>query len=221
MCIGHFAAPIKVDVVAMAYNKELVGADELPKKWEDILDPKWRGKMVMADAAASTGALQWYAAMRKTFGKEFMEALSKQDVLIRTGSGEVVNTMISGERPISCMVYQYHVETAISKGAPLKVLIPEEGAPVGVTQIAIAANGPNVEEAKKFIDFVMGYDAQLMWKQKYFTGSARDDLPETVSDTGAVSIKDLKQIASSPEDAQEYFDNNAELSDEWIELFKT
>jgi hypothetical protein len=67
----------------------------------------------------------------------------------------------------------------------------------------------------------MGYDAQLMWKQKYFTGSARDDLPETVSDTGAVSIKDLKQIASSPEDAQEYFDNNAELSDEWIELFKT
>lgn len=221
MCIGRFAAPIKVDVVAMAYNSELIGVDELPKKWGDILDPKWRGKMVMADASSSSGALHWYSAMRKAFGKPFVEELSKQEVLIRTGNGEVVNTMISGERPLSCMVYQYHVETAISKGAALKVLIPEEGAPVGVSHIAIAAKGPNITDAKKFFDFTLGYDAQLLWKQKYFTGSARDDLPDAASSTGAVSIKNLKQIASSPADVQEFFEQNAEISDEWVEMFKT
>jgi iron(III) transport system substrate-binding protein len=213
--------PTKVDVVAMAYNAEMLSPEEVPTKWEDILDEKWRGKMVMADAGSSSGALHWYSAMRKAYGNEFVEALAKQDVLIRTGNGEVVNTIISGERPLACMVYQYHTEIAISKGANLRVLVPAEGAPVFLSNIAIAKEAPNPEDAKKFIDFVLSRDAQLLWYQKYFTGSARNDLPARDLDTGGVAVSELKRIASSPDDMLEYHQENAAISDEWVNLFKS
>ncbi len=221
ICIGRYAAPIKLDVVGMAYNSEMISAEEAPKSWEDVLDPKWKGKMVMADAGSSAGALHWFAAIQKEFGNEFMEKLAEQDVLIRTGNGEVVNTLISGERPLSCMVYQYHTETAIERGAGLRVLIPEEGAPVGVSYLAIAADAPDPEGAKKFMDFALGYDAQHLWTRDYFTGTARVDVPPLELDTGGVPLSQMPRIGSTPADMVEFFERNAELTDEWVDLFKS
>lgn len=218
--IGNFAAPIKADVVAMLYNPELLSADEVPQSWEDILDPKWKGKMVMSDASSSSGALHWYAAMRKAFGRSYMERLAQQEVMVRTGSGEVVNTVISGERPLAAMVYQYHGLGAINRGADLKVLVPAEGAPVGYTHLGIVANGINPEGAKKFMDFAVSYQGQLAWQQKYFTGSVRSDLPAVSREHGAVPLSEMKRIASTPADMVEFFEQNAMLSDEWVSLFK-
>src|SRR3546814_4565184 len=87
--IGNFAAPTKADVSTIIYNTELVRPEDLPESWEDILKPDWKGKMVMSDASSSSGALHWYSAMRKHFGRGYMERLAKQEVMIRTGSGEV------------------------------------------------------------------------------------------------------------------------------------
>lgn len=219
--IGNFAAPIKADVVAMIYNPELVKPEDVPQSWEDILGPKWKGQMVMSDASSSSGALHWYAAMRKAFGRSYMEKLAEQEVMVRTGSGEVVNTVVSGERPLAAMVYQYHALGAIAKGANLMVLIPEEGAPVSYTHMGIVANGINPEGAKQFMDFATGYDGQVAWQKKYFTGSVRDDMPEISRAHGAVPLNKMKRIASTPADMVEFFGQNATLSDEWVALFKS
>jgi iron(III) transport system substrate-binding protein len=105
--IANYVAPIKADIVPMAYNPALIKPEDAPKSWEDLLNPKWKGRMVMPDAASSAGALQWYAAIRHVYGRSFMEKLAAQDILVRTGSGEVVETLISGERPLAAMVLQY------------------------------------------------------------------------------------------------------------------
>lgn len=210
---------IKADVTSIIYNTELVKPEDVPKSWEDLLHPKWKGKMTMSDAASSSGALHWYAAIRKTFGRSYVEKLAKQEVLIRTGSGEVVNTVISGERPLAAMVLIYHAEIAMSKGAKnLKVVVPSEGAPVGWTHLCIPAKAPNPEGAKRFMDFALGRDAQLAWQKQFFTGSMRDDLPPLAD--GSVRVSQVKRLASGASDMQEFFDKNAEISDEWTELFK-
>jgi iron(III) transport system substrate-binding protein len=219
--IGNFAGPTKSDVITMIYNSELIKAEELPQSWEDILKPEWKGRMVMSDASSSSGALHWYSAMRKHFGRGYMENLAKQDVMIRTGSGEVVNTVISGERPLAAMVLQYHALRAISKGAKLRVLVPKEGAPVSHAHLSIAADAANPEAAKKFMDFAFGREAQVAWQQRYFTDSMRDDMPEAPRDSGAVPLATMTRIASTPADEIEYFNNNAEISDEWVTLFKS
>lgn len=210
---------IKADVTSIIYNTELVKPEDVPKSWEDLLLPKWKGKMTMSDAASSSGALHWYAAMRKSFGRTYVEKLAKQDILIRTGSGEVVNTVVSGERPLAAMVLIYHAEIAMSKGAKnLKVVVPSEGAPVGWTHLCIAAKAPNPEGAKRFMDFALGREAQMAWQKQFFTGSMREDLPPPAD--GSVRVSQVKRLASSASDMQEFFDKNAEISDEWSELFK-
>jgi len=148
-----------------------------------------------------------------------VEKLAKQDVLIRTGSGEVVNTVISGERPLAAMVLIYHAEIAMSRGAKnLRVVIPSEGAPVNWTHFCIPAKAPNPEGAKRFLDFALGKEAQTTWQKEFFTGSMRDDMPASAD--GSVRVDQVRPLASGPKDMQEYFDKNTEISDEWSALFK-
>ncbi len=218
--IGNFAAPIKADILCMAYNPSLLKAEDAPKTWEDLLDPKWKGKMVMSDAASSAGALQWYAAVRHTYGKTYMEKLAKQDVLVRTGSGEVVETLISGERPLAAMLLQYHVLKNIAAGANLRVISPAEGVPVGYTYIAIPKGGKNPEAARKFIDYTLSKPAQDIWQSKYFTSSLRKDATTSSQDTGAKSLSEVKRLASSTKDMAAFFGQQTELADEWSQLFK-
>jgi iron(III) transport system substrate-binding protein len=218
--IPGYAWPIKADPMVMIYNTEVLTADEAPKHWEEILDSKWKGQMTMSDATSSSGALNWYASLRKAFGVEFMEALAEQDVLVRTGSGEVVNTVVSRERPLAAMVHQYHSLAAANKGAKLRVITPEEGVPVGYTYLSIAADGPTPEAAKKFIDFALGQEAQTVWQNNHFTLSLRDDAPALGHEYGAVPLSQVKRLASSRDDHLEYFEQNAMLADEWSLLFK-
>src|SRR5215218_5679222 len=216
---GFTGGPIKADVTSIVYNTELVKPEDVPTSWEDLLLPKWKGKMTMSDAASSAGALHWFSAIRKNFGRTYLEKLAKQDVLIRTGSGEVVNTVISGERPLAAMVLIYHAEIAMSRGAKnLKVAIPSEGAPVSLSHLCVAAKAPDPDAAKQFLDFTLSKEGQLAWQKEFFTGSMRDDMPPAAE--GSVRVDQIKRLASGPKEMQEFFDKNTEISDEWTELFK-
>ena len=218
--IPGFAAPISADPQSPAYNTELVSAEEAPKTWEDLLDPKWKGKMTMVDATSSGGALHWYSAMRKHFGKEFMEKLATQDILVRTGGGDVVNTLISGERPIAAILTQYHALKPISQGASLRLVTPDEGVPINYNAIFIPAAAPNPEGGKKFLDYALSKEAQTFLGEKYFTGSFRKDVGGGAADTGARPLSEVTPMASSREDMAEFFEQQEALSEEYATLFK-
>jgi iron(III) transport system substrate-binding protein len=215
-----FAGPISAEPMAMAYNTKILKEEEIPKRWEDLLDPKWKGRMTMSDAASSGGALHWYAAMRKTYGKSFLERLSKQNVLIRTGGGDVVNTLIAGERPLGAMLPQYHALGQIAKGAPLKIITPDDGLPINYSQIFIPARSSNPEGAKKFVDMALGREAQQFLQDKYFQVSLRKDIGPFSRESGARPITEVTPIASSPQDMEAFFGEQDMLTDEWRTLFK-
>ncbi|HYI91230.1 MAG TPA: extracellular solute-binding protein, partial [Beijerinckiaceae bacterium] len=61
--LPNFYGPLHGEPHVMAYNTELVPADQAPKRWEDLLHPRWKGKLVITDAASSASALHWYAAL--------------------------------------------------------------------------------------------------------------------------------------------------------------
>jgi ABC-type Fe3+ transport system substrate-binding protein len=118
------------------------------------------------------------------------------------------------------MVLIYHAQIAMSKGAKnLEIIIPAEGVPVSWSHICIAKDAPNLEWAQKFLDFTLSKEAQLAWRDKFFTGSARDDMPPPPP--GAIAVDKVKRLASTSADLQEYFEKNAEISDEWTDLFKS
>src|SRR3546814_99754 len=167
--------PIKALLMVIAYNRDHIPDEEAPQTWEDVLDPKWKDKMVMADAAYSGAALHWFGALRKTFGKGYMEALSKQNVLLRQGSGATADTLVSGERPLSPMMLHYRTFASIDKGANLQVVFPDQGIPISSVVIGLPKDAPNPELGRKFIDFALSKEAQDYWQREHHTPSLRKD----------------------------------------------
>jgi iron(III) transport system substrate-binding protein len=149
-----------------------------------------------------------------------MEKLAAQDILVRTGSGEVVETLISGERPLAAMVLQYHVLKNIAAGAKLRVISPEAGVPVGYTYICIPKGGKSPEAARKFVDYVLSKPAQDLWQTKFFNSSLRRDALVQGRESGARPLWEVKPLASSIEDMKTFFGQQNELADEWSQLFK-
>jgi iron(III) transport system substrate-binding protein len=213
-------APIKALVCCMAYNADVIKPEEAPRRWEDLLDPKWKGKLVTADAFSSGATLHWFGALRATYGKGFMEKLAKQNVLVRAGSGETTDTVISGERPVAAMILQYYVFDEIKKGANLNVVFPEEGLPISYEVIGIAKSAPNPDLAKQFVDFSLSKEAQTYWQKTYNTPSMRDDVEPLSRERGRRPLSEVKRLASSAADLDKLFDQQAELLDEWGNLFK-
>ena len=213
-------APIKALVLVIAYNRGMISDEEAPKTWEDILDPKWKDKMVMADAAYSGAALHWFAAMRKEFGPEFMEKLSKQNVLLRQGSGATADTVVTGERPLSPMMLHYRAFASIDKGADINVVMPQEGVPISYMVMGIPKDAPNPELGKQFMDFALSKDAQDYWQREFHTPSLRTDVEPLSREHGRRPLSEVTPIASTPQDMLEFHQNQTELLDEWNRLFK-
>jgi iron(III) transport system substrate-binding protein len=218
--VAGYAAPVAGETMAMAYNAEMVSAEEAPKTWEDLLDPKWKSKLALTDAASASSALHWFAAIQSVYGAEFMEKLSQQDVLVRTGGADVANTLVSGERPVAAAITQSHASRAIGKGGALRVVVPDAGAPIITNVIGIPAQAPDPETGKQFVDFILSEDVQVMLQDDFFSPSMRKGMPPIKLDTGAPPLTEVKPMASSQADLERFQAERAELMQEYMDLFK-
>ena len=212
--------PVNVLTVAIAYNADQIKPEEAPKTWEDLLNPKWKDKMVASDAASSGAILHSFSALQKAFGKSYMEKLAKQNVLVKIGSGATLQTVISGERPISALILDYYVAGAIAKGANLAIVQPDAGIPASLEIIAIPAAAPSPDVGKKFVDFALSKEAQDNWQQKHGTLSLRDDVAPVKLARGRKAMKDIKLLKSGIPDLEDSYHNQRQLLAEWSNLFK-
>ena len=218
--LAGYWTPINALTLSMAYNADHIRPEEAPKTWEDLLNPKWKGRMTMSDALYSGAALHWYAALRSAYGKSFMEKLAKQDILVRNGSGETTDTLISGERPLAAMLLDYYVVAAMRKAPTSIWCSPTEGIPASYEVIGLPAGGPNPDLGRKFLDFALSREAQEVWEAKHGTVSLRDDITPAKAERGRRLIKNTKLMASTVADMDKFFPQQRELLDEWIKLFK-
>ena len=155
-----------------AYNTNLVAAADAPKTFADLLDPKWKGKMVWGDSS-ETGGPFLITYMRLNWGEakalEFIKKLSKQAVVTRTSSiRNILDLVVAGEHHIMISPALHHVGGARKKGAPIQASMVD---PV------LARNGyfmlmktaPHPHAAMLLIDFILSKEAQnILRKARYF-----------------------------------------------------
>ncbi len=102
----------------IGYNTNLVPKDEAPKTWEDLLNPRWKGKL-----AIDNEEYFWYAGMLKHWGEEkgrkYMEALARQDLQWRSGHAQLADLMSTGEFSVTVVVYPDQIENMKQKGQPV------------------------------------------------------------------------------------------------------
>ncbi|HJE61830.1 MAG TPA: extracellular solute-binding protein [Nocardiopsis listeri] len=115
------------------YNTDLVSPEEVPESWEDLLDPKWEGQILMVDPQASPTPVALLELLRETYGDDFLERLGEQNP-------EVVDSAGPGGQQVAAGAFAFNFPTA--GGAHTQPLI-DEGAPVDFTLMSPATLGTN------------------------------------------------------------------------------
>jgi iron(III) transport system substrate-binding protein len=144
-----------------AYNTHLVRKAELPRRYEDLLDARWKGKL-----GIEARVPDWYAAVVSDMGEEkglrfFRELVAKNGISVRGGHTLLNNLVVAGDVPLALTVYQYIVEGAKRKGAPVDwiVLEPAIGRMSGV---GIARHAAHPHAALLFYEFMLSPEAQQL-----------------------------------------------------------
>ncbi len=205
--------PPEMSFQVIAYNPELVDADEAPKDWEDLLDPRWKGKigMVQAGAGGSTWAETYMT--RKTFGVEYWEALAEQDPLIHTGALTFWRNLMSGEIEVGFGASQASYMDKVHMNAPIEWVFPPSGLPVFFTLMSIVEGGPNPNAAKLFMNWYLSRDAQTVLAQMTGSYSLRED---TYPPAGLPGVEELNIFMP---DQKEIVELREAWISEWNEIF--
>ncbi len=210
--------PQKVLLNTIAYNTGMIKAADAPKHWADLMDARWKDKIVMLDARSSGAGVHFVYAMRKLLGKEFANRMAKQNVMLKRSGGDVANTVVAGERPVGVALQEYYVYAKAKQGGPIAAVLPEEGVPMTLYALCIPKNGPDLEAAKRYVDFALGKEAQAMWQEKFATPVLRDDVPPYPREFGLRPLKDVKLLFSALEHIKEEGATKREFMDEWKQV---
>lgn len=155
-----------VNYNVIGYNAKLVSTHEVPKNYNDLLYPKWKGKMGMDDKA-----FYWFANVLKIMGGEkngleYMKKLAGQNIQFRTGRNVIVDMLVAGEFSIGITTYNQRVEEMKAQGAPLGWVAIEPIVPE-IHPIAISAHAPHPNAAKLFVDFMLSREGQEILSSWY------------------------------------------------------
>ena len=154
---GSFAA-VRLGTLGIAYNTRHI--KEPPKTWDDIKKPAFKGAFGIANPALSGTAYMSVAVLSKAFGWGYFEALRGNGAKMGKGSGQVVDDTASGDL-VASLAVDYITLDKIDKGATLALVFPPEMLVIP-SPIAIFKTSPNIEAAKKFVDFMLSKEGQTI-----------------------------------------------------------
>jgi iron(III) transport system substrate-binding protein len=149
----------RLNVFVQAYNTKLVKKEELPKSWEDLLQPRWKGRLGIEAEDAD-----WLAGVMEDLGEAkgtrlFKEMVAKNGMSVRKGHTLLTQLVASGEVPFALTVYNYKAEQLKQKGAPIAWLAVGT-AIARPNGIGIARRAPNPHAALLFYDFEISEEGQ-------------------------------------------------------------
>jgi iron(III) transport system substrate-binding protein len=196
----------RLNVFVQGYNTKLVKKEEVPKTWEDLLHPRWKGRL-----GIEAEDQDWLAGVSNTIGeakgtKLFKDIVAANGISVRKGHTLLTQLVASGEVPFALTVYNYKVEQLKQKGAPIDWLSigPAIARPNGV---GVARQAPHPHAALLFYDFELSEEGQ-----KILAG--RDFVPTNTKVESAMGKHPMKFV-----DAGMMLDAGEKWKDLYQEIF--
>jgi iron(III) transport system substrate-binding protein len=209
---GYFYG-LRATVNVIAYNTKAVTAAEAPKTWKDLLDPKWKGKMVTAHPGYSGVIATHVLALVNQYGWDFFKQLAQNRLMLVQSAVDPSGVVASGERPVAVDGGEYTFYQIKKKGNPVEIVYPKEGVPLVVSPTAITAFAPHPNAAKLFTDFGFSREIQQVMadSEGLYTGH-----PEVKYPTDKPKLSDLKLLTVDPEELEK---RNEEIKKRFVEFF--
>jgi iron(III) transport system substrate-binding protein len=204
---------MRATLSVIAHNPKLIADKDAPKTWKDLLNAKWKGKMVTAHPGYSGIIMTHVLALVNLYGWDYFRDLAKNSLHIVQSANDPAGVVASGERPVGANGAEYFYYKTQKQGNPIQIVYPKEGIPLVVSPVAIAKDAPHPNAAKLFSEFIFAKESQqlLADREGLYTGH-----PEVTYPGDKPKLKDLKLISV---DADELEKRNAEIKKRFIEFF--
>ena len=162
----------RYNIFVAAYNTRLIAGTDLPKGYDDLADPKWKGKLgIEADDS------DWFGAVIEALGDErglklFRAIVAANGLSVRKGHTLLANLVVSGEVPLAIATYFYKVAQLKDHGAPIDSL---SIAPVVARfeGVGVARRAPHPYAAALFMDFMLTDAQDILAKRDFFPADVR------------------------------------------------
>lgn len=182
----------------MAYNTTKVSEADAPKKWTDVLEPRWRDQLAVGHPGFSGAIGIWAVQMRKMYGWEYFTRLERNRPQIGRSSMDPVTGLNAGERSVGIAVPSGTTLLSAQRGNPLRLIYPEEGVLATLSPSAIPRNAPHPNAAKLFMEFTAS---------RYLSDTIRQTFGDPINPAvepppGSRAINDLKLIYPTQAEAE-------------------
>src|ERR687888_1117459 len=210
---GTFAT-FRAWVCVIGYNTNLVKAEEAPKSYADLLDPKWTGKIVKAHPSYSGTIMTATYQMSRDLGWDFFEKLAKQRVMQVQSSADPPKKLALGERAVMADGNEYNMFVEKEKGSPVEIVYATEGSPLIVGPNALFKNAPNPNAGRLFQSFCFSPEAQQLSSD---VGGLRSLHPQVKEKPGRKPFSEIKKMKDDPAAVEKHAD---EIKRRYTEIFK-
>jgi iron(III) transport system substrate-binding protein len=210
---GMFAS-WRVWLCPIAYNTKLVKAEEAPKGFMDLLDPKWSGKIVKAHPGYSGTIMTATFQIARDLGWGYFEKLAKQKVMQLQSAADPPKKVALGERAIMADGADYAVQRLKDKGEPVEIVYAVEGTPLIVGPAGIMKKAPNPNAARLFHSWSLTAEGQQF---SVDVGALYSAHPQTKERPGRKPLKDIKLMKDDPVAVEKMAD---EIKSKYTQIFK-
>jgi iron(III) transport system substrate-binding protein len=198
-----------VNSYVLGWNTKLVKREDVPKTYDSLLNPKWKGGQISLD----TEAYGMVEGLKRAWGQEkaiaYLKKLAALDPVLKRGNTERVQLVVAGEYPL-IIAYNQTIQRLTSRGAPIDWL-PLEPAVTQVNPVMIGSKAPHPNAARLFYDYILSKEGQEELRSYQRIPVRKDVEPDPPR-----LFRGFKYVIENPEDYKD-FDSTVK---QYLEIFK-
>lgn len=207
---GNLWTASNIHVVVAMLNTSQFGGNTKPKSWADLLDPKWKGKIIIADPANSSTAYTIIWGIKTLFGAEGLKKLAA-NVTVTSAAATVLRAVAQGEYAVG-LTYESNAYAYVAGGQKdIELLYPEDGTFTSPESLVLVKNAPAGEVAKKVYDLLLSKETQIALLEAAYRRPSRSDIDVSKY----VKLPNLSAIKVAPIDEAEAARQRTTFLAEW------